>query len=799
MIMDLLRRLFHWIVRSIGALTLVQLTLLWLTLVSMAGGLLAMVGYLPSALMLLVATFGLLVGWLLARTRLPGWGSGLVALGIGLTGLLLTVGRIGRPLWAFQSTLWPLAGQIPRCTIWPPLKQILPCRTPDFVPMFDAWKALTESLTTLTTRLTGWYQGVHSGIRVIDPMVTPLLWGMAFWLVVTWAAWWVRRRNAIAVGLLPAVTLLAYNVYYTNYTSGIVWLVLAGGGWVILQATDSYRKAHRRWQERRMDQTEIEPLLAGVVVLLVTGLMLAGSLLPSFSIVKLSNTIQEIFHGEQDKTLAESLGLQQAPGTVGKGIGGGFGLSATHAIGPGPQLSQEVVLYVTVDGYQPPPPPDVQLHINAPQPEVRYYWRSQTYDQYNGHVWIANTARSEEIAADKPYHPDLIILPGNYWQVHQHIERLQPGGGALFATGDLLSADQPSLAAWRASNDLIGAQTDADIYTADSRIQYVSVDQLRAAGNNYPESIRRYLELPDELPARVRDLTLDLTTHQLNPYDRAIAIESYLRRFPYSLDVPAPPSNRDVADYFLFDLKKGYCDYYATTMVVMARAAGLPARLVVGYTSGSYDYDARRFVVVEANAHSWVEIYSLGIGWVEFEPTANVLPFPRPGETGTWDDSTASVPTLAPGAGATTTPFDWGTLRQPLEIFGMVLAGLAVLLLILLPLPLESWQLYLRPADQALKAIYRRLYQRGRAWGIPADAARTPYEFALAFSARLERRAGNQRLAPFVSALRADLDCLTGLYTRLLFGPHPLTRDEHYQAVRTWAHLRRTLFRLQRG
>jgi len=129
----------------------------------------------------------------------------------------------------------------------------------------------------------------------------------------------------------------------------------------------------------------------------------------------------------------------------------------------------------------------------------------------------------------------------------------------------------------------------------------------------------------------------------------------------------------------------------------------------------------------------------------------------------------------------------------------MVLAGLAVLLLILLPLPLESWQLYLRPADQALKAIYHRLYQRGRAWGIPADAARTPYEFALAFSARLERRAGNQRLAPIVSALRADLDCLTGLYTRLLFGPHPLTRDEHYQAVRTWAHLRRTLFRLQRG
>jgi transglutaminase-like putative cysteine protease len=437
----------------------------------------------------------------------------------------------------------------------------------------------------------------------------------------------------------------------------------------------------------------------------------------------------------------------------------------------------------------------VQLHINAPPPETRYYWRSQTYDQYNGHVWIANTSRTEEIAAGTPYHPTLVALQDNYRRVIQHIERLQTGGGTLFATGDLLSADQPSLASWRAANDLIGALTDADIYTTDSRVQYVSVDQLRAAGNNYPESVQRYLNLPDELPARVRDLALDLTIHQLNPYDRAVAIESYLREFPYSLDVPAPPANRDVADYFLFDLKKGYCDYYATSMAVLARAAGLPARLVVGYTSGSYDYEADRFVVREANAHAWVEIYFPGIGWVEFEPTASESPFPRPGETGTQDSSAAPLPTLATG----TAPFDWGALRPLSKIFGMVLAGLAVLLLILLPLPLESWQLYLRPADQAVKTIYRRLYQRGRAWGVLADAAHTPNEFALAFSARLERRAGNPRLAPIVSALRADLDRLTGLYTRLLFGQHSLTRDEHRQAVHTWAHLRRTLFRLQRG
>ena len=791
MILDLIQRFFRWIVSRIGALTLIQSILLWLTLLSVAGGLVALVAHLPSILMYSVATLGLLVGWQLARTRLPGWKSGLIMLAIGLLSLLLTIGRIGRPLWTFQFTLWPLSVQIHRCTIWPPLRQILPCNPPDFVPMLEAWKAFTESLAMLAIRFTGWYQGVHSGIRVIDPMVTPLLWGMIFWLIVTWAAWWVRRRKTIGIGMLPAVTLLVYNVYYTNYTSGIIWLVLAGGGWVLLQAVDSYRKSRQRWLERRMDQTDIEPLLAGVIILLAAGLMLAGGLLPSVSIEKLSNSIQEIFRGEPDKTLAESLGLQQEPGMVGQSHG--ISLSGTHIVGPGPQLTQEVVMYVMVEGYKPPPPPDVQLHINAPPSEIRYYWRSQTYDQYQGHVWIAKTGRTEEIAAGAPYYPSLVTLQDNYRQVVQHIERIQTGGGTLFVAGDILSTDQYSLASWRTTSDLIGAQTDADIYTVDSRVQNVSVDQLRVAGNNYPESVMRYLNLPDELPARVRDLALDLTIRQRNSYDRAIAIQDYLRQIPYSLDVPAPPSNRDVADYFLFDLKKGYCDYYATSMVVLARAAGLPARLVVGYTSGSYDYEADRFVVREANAHSWVEIYFPGIGWVEFEPTASELPFPRPGETEVQNGSVAALSTPPPGMVTSATPFDWGMLRPLWKNLGKVMLGVVVLLLILLLLPLESWQLYLYPPDRALKTIYHRLYQRAHAWDIPTDASRTPHEFAAMLAERWERLEKTEGLISVVASLRAELNHLTELYCSLVYRDQAIDHSEGRRAIAAWSRLSRRL------
>ena len=114
-----------------------------------------------------------------------------------------------------------------------------------------------------------------------------------------------------------------------------------------------------------------------------------------------------------------------------------------------------------------------------------------------------------------------------------------------------------------------------------------------------------------------------MTGSEPTPYDRVRSIERYLRTFPYTLDVPHPPASRDLVDYFLFDLKEGYCDYYASAMVVLARAAGIPARLAIGYASGDYNEKSRRFMVTGADAHSWVEVDFPNTGWVPFEPTAS--------------------------------------------------------------------------------------------------------------------------------------------------------------------------------
>ena len=661
--------------------------------------------------------------------------------------------------------------------------------------MLSAWTVLAQDFQALLSRLILWIQNAGTSTLIIDPGITSLVWGLALWLVAAWAGWWVRRREALGIGLLPATILLIYNVYYTNSKNGIVWLVLVGGGWIILHALDSYRKARLRWKQHQMDQTEIEPVLAGVVTLLAIGLMVTGGLIPSISIQKISDAFQKFFQSQQDGNLAESLGLQQTPALVSQGGGGGTGLSDIHPVGPGPHLSQDILMYITVDAYLPPPPDEVLLHIPVIPPAVRYYWRSQTYDSYNGHVWIANPAKIQEVAANTPYYPDLAVLPENYQEIRQHVERLQPMEGALFATGDLMSTDQASIAVWRSSGDLVDARTNADSYSAISRLQSASVEQLRLAGNNYPASVRSYQSLPDELPGRVRDLAIRLTIDQPTPYDQVMAIQNYLRQFPYSLEVPGSPADRDVADYFLFDLQKGYCDYFATTMAVMVRAIGIPARLVTGFSSGTYDYDAGRFVVVQSNAHAWVEVYFPGTGWVEFEPTTNQVPFTRPGEISNQEPSAFGIPTHPPGTERAW--LNWRVFRQPILILEFGLAGLAIVFLLVWLLPVESWLLTLRPTDKALTSIQQRLYRLGRSWGVPANASRTPHEFASAFLFEMERYTRNPRLAPISADLKSNVNWLTSLYTRLLFSPHPPSQAEHQQAVHNWARIRKGLNKIR--
>src|SRR5256712_11105030 len=115
-------------------------------------------------------------------------------------------------------------------------------------------------------------------------------------------------------------------------------------------------------------------------------------------------------------------------------------------------------------------------------------------------------------------------------------------------------------------------------------------------------------------------------------YDKAEVLEPYLRspRFSCSPQVKATPPGKGTVDSFLFDLKQDFCEYFASAMVVMLREVGVPARLVEGFSTGSFDAATLEYVVREQDAHAWVEVYIPQYGWIEFEPTPSQPPFSRP-------------------------------------------------------------------------------------------------------------------------------------------------------------------------
>jgi len=167
------------------------------------------------------------------------------------------------------------------------------------------------------------------------------------------------------------------------------------------------------------------------------------------------------------------------------------------------------------------------------------------------------------------------------------------------------------------------ALREGETYSTVSSVSHASAQTLRRIDTSYPNWLtQRYLQLPERLPQRVRTLASEITAPYTNPYDKATAIETYLRKIPYDLSINAPPAGRDAVDWFLFDNQRGYCDYYASAMTVLCRAVGIPARLAQGYARGEYEASVRGYRVRESDAHSWPEVYFPYCGWIEFEPTS---------------------------------------------------------------------------------------------------------------------------------------------------------------------------------
>jgi len=248
--------------------------------------------------------------------------------------------------------------------------------------------------------------------------------------------------------------------------------------------------------------------------------------------------------------------------------------------------------------------------------DVGGYWRVGSFDRFTGDGWV----RTGET---QPYDGETLDAPpGDSRRVQQTV-RLEGRMGnmpALWRPYVVEQSDTGADVLPDGSVSPVRSFTDGESYTVESRIPSAGPQRLRRAGTDYPDDIlNRYTALPGNLPDRVAERTARVTANAENPYDTARVLEQWLaNNYDYSLDVSKPSGN--VADAFLFEMDAGYCTYFATTMAVMLRTQGIPARFTVGYTPGER-VGERRWVARGLDAHAWVEVFFPEHGWFRFDPT----------------------------------------------------------------------------------------------------------------------------------------------------------------------------------
>lgn len=170
-----------------------------------------------------------------------------------------------------------------------------------------------------------------------------------------------------------------------------------------------------------------------------------------------------------------------------------------------------------------------------------------------------------------------------------------------------------------------------ETYAVKSYVSEASNEDLRRTGSNYNNFIQdHYLQLPDDFPTSVKTLARNITEGADNPLDKTLSIQTYLRSdtFEYSRDIDKPPPEVDGTEHFLLNTKMGYSDYFASSMTVMLRSLGIPARVAAGYGPGSPDDSQTRRNIRDSDSHTWTQVYFQDHGWVDFEPTSH-WPDPR--------------------------------------------------------------------------------------------------------------------------------------------------------------------------
>jgi transglutaminase-like putative cysteine protease len=277
------------------------------------------------------------------------------------------------------------------------------------------------------------------------------------------------------------------------------------------------------------------------------------------------------------------------------------------------RMDPEVVLRVeTLEG-EPPAPGD-------------RYWRGLAFDQFDGRSWSITPPTRERVPGDSEIGVDLGYRAQGRRLV-QRIARQPIDPGVIFTAGaatgirGLVGRLERDVNGALYAHSTAGERAD---YTVASDFVVREDDALRGSDAELPDHRgERYLALP-ELSPEIRQMARQITEGRTSDADRALALETYLRRRGrYSDTPPVVPENnpRSPIEVFLLGETEGHCEYFASAMVVLARSVGLPARLVGGFAGGHSNPVGGFIEVRRSDAHTWVEVHYRDAGWVRYDPT----------------------------------------------------------------------------------------------------------------------------------------------------------------------------------
>ena len=222
---------------------------------------------------------------------------------------------------------------------------------------------------------------------------------------------------------------------------------------------------------------------------------------------------------------------------------------------------------------------------------------------------VRDDAARIDIALPYPAFSGIVVAPGRVTNIQSQSQVIGQPGFLVLAPGGAPTAGAES--------------TDAYLVTS---IPTTDIHSVRGPSGATPDGVATvdpiWTTLPPTVPARVRDLGRSIVTPTTDPAEAVLLVEDFVRhRAQYTLDPPLPGRGEDAVDDFLFDSHQGFCEHFASAEVVLLRAAGIPARVVTGYSTGTDNGDGSR-TFHGTDAHAWVEAWLPGHGWVSSDPTA---------------------------------------------------------------------------------------------------------------------------------------------------------------------------------